>query len=203
MSLLSMFFPNGPHPVNDMRLDIIVANTEGMFYSFIQLHLTDASSVLEMIDTTMHLINLPSGPSPSKRARRDEKLPPSHALHKLWLLREQSNTESFIVQRKWQDTHASSTNYWVMTLQDEINTLLCLRGKCALSGILIREEYVEALRAVIEVSETGNLKNNFPATVADDEDEESHQSKLGVHDYFFNPFFQIFRNPQQVGAVSS
>ena len=61
-----MIFPNGPHPVNDMRLDIIVANTEGMFYSFLQLHLTDASSVLEMIDTTKqckHLTNLSSGPS--------------------------------------------------------------------------------------------------------------------------------------------
>jgi hypothetical protein len=123
---------------------------------------------------------------PFKRARRDEKLLPSDSRHKLWLLRKQSNTKSFIVQRKLEDTHASLT-YWVMTLQDEINELLGLQIG-GLSGILITEEYTEAFRAVIEFAETGLGKALRPTDVADDENEGSDQSETGVHDSYFNPF---------------
>ena len=49
MTGISLIFLDGPHPINNEQLDIIVVDAEGMFY-FVQLYLTNASSVLEMID---------------------------------------------------------------------------------------------------------------------------------------------------------
>ena len=46
MGSLTSIFPNGPCPTHD-KLDIIVANAEGMFYSVLQSDLTDFFSVLE------------------------------------------------------------------------------------------------------------------------------------------------------------
>ena len=46
---LKSIFPNGPHRSYD-RLDIIVADAEGMLYSVFQCHLTDLLSVLELTE---------------------------------------------------------------------------------------------------------------------------------------------------------
>jgi hypothetical protein len=134
--------------------------------------------------------------TPSKRARIDEKPHPSkpHALYQLWLLREQSNTNSFIEQRThW---HASSTRtYWVVTLQDGIKELLHL-GNFGISGILITDEYEEAIKAVIEFRETGNSTRLTDSKVPESEldpDEESDQRETlaGVSSSYFNPFSNI------------
>jgi len=126
---------------------------------------------------------------PSKRARKVEQLPPSHLLHKLWLLREQTDTKSFIVQRKSEDSdiNAPSTG-WIMTRQDVINHLLGFENGHLL-GVLIREEYTEAFRAVVEFSQTRRAKRRTEVT--DDETEESHQSKTGAQDFYLNPFSNI------------
>ena len=47
--LLSLAFPEGPHPTNNRQLDIMVID-EGMFNSFLQLYLTYAGLALEMVD---------------------------------------------------------------------------------------------------------------------------------------------------------
>lgn len=46
---LASIFPSGPR-LSDERLDIIVADTEGMLYSVLQSYLTDFVSVLELIE---------------------------------------------------------------------------------------------------------------------------------------------------------
>ena len=46
---LASVFPNSPR-LSDDQLDIIVADTEGMLYSVLQLRLTDFVSVLELIE---------------------------------------------------------------------------------------------------------------------------------------------------------
>jgi len=146
---------------------------------FRHLCLADVSS------TALIIISSAINYRPFKRLRSDpEKLPPSHALHKLWKLRHTS-TNSFIVQHKSEDVHASST-YWVMKLHDEINELLDLGKSSGVSGVLIREEYVQALRAVIEFAEEGTFV--FPT----DDEEESEQNATQVHDtYFENPFSKL------------
>jgi hypothetical protein len=46
---LTSIFPTGPR-LSDDRLDIIVADTEGMLYSVLQPYLTDFVSVLELVE---------------------------------------------------------------------------------------------------------------------------------------------------------
>jgi hypothetical protein len=49
MNLLASAFPDGPCLTHD-KLDIIVADAEGMLYSVFPSYLTDFFSVLELID---------------------------------------------------------------------------------------------------------------------------------------------------------
>jgi Crinkler effector protein N-terminal domain len=129
---------------------------------------------------------------PSKRRRTFEKLTPSHPLHKLWLLRQQSDTKSFIFQHKMEDIHTRpvpSSTYWVMTQKDEINSLLGFGQEYGLKGVLIREEYKEAFRAAIEFAETGEA-NCLTEAAADDES-ELHQNEAEVQDSYLNPFSDI------------
>lgn len=50
MKPVSKVFPEGPHPVLNEQVDIIIVTAEGMFYSFFRPYFADAASVLEMLD---------------------------------------------------------------------------------------------------------------------------------------------------------
>ena len=50
MTYVSSVFPDGPHPARHSKLDILVADPEGMFYSILQSYLTDFLPVQELLE---------------------------------------------------------------------------------------------------------------------------------------------------------
>ena len=118
-----------------------------------------------------------------------KRLSSSHPLHKLWTLSRQSKTTLFESRQVQRDENYPSTSIdvpsscLVLGVQDWINEL---QPDSTFSSILVREEYREALRALIEWFSEGVFEILTETAVGEDAMQVD-----GSPAPFPNPFFAL------------
>ena len=126
----------------------------------------------------------------SGQITESRKLSPSHPLHKLWVLSRERETTLFKPHQVQRDeSHPSKSidvpsSCLVLEVQDWIKYL---QPESSVSGVLVREEYREALRALIEWFSEGT--DDIPTEIAVGEDAMQVDDVLPAP--FPNPFFDL------------